>query len=136
MRSGLRSAGVDAVWHNIWDDAEAARFVRSVAGGNETVPTVSIGDDVLVAPRPRQVIDRLVETDPDLVPDPRRWPPLRVAQWTVVSLLVSVAYIVGRTGNDGLALFLDATTIAAYLAFRHLRSRARSPRPVAPDGRS
>lgn len=129
MRAGLSGAGVDAVWHNIWDDAEAAHFVRSVAGGNETVPTVRVGDDILVAPRPRQVIDRLVDTDPDLVPDPRRWPPLRITQWTVVSLLVLVAYAVGRAGDDGLSLLLDATAIAAYLGFRHLRSRPRSSRP-------
>lgn len=28
--------------HNIWDDAAAAEFVRSVANGNETVPTVRL----------------------------------------------------------------------------------------------
>jgi hypothetical protein len=86
-------------------------------------------DAVLVAPRARQVIDRLVDTDPDLVPDPRRWPPLRIAQWTVVSLLVLVAYASGRAGDDGLSLLLDATAIVAYLGFRHLRSRPRSSRP-------
>lgn len=42
---------------NIWDDPAAAAFVRSVAGGNETVPTVVIGDRSLVNPSPREVID-------------------------------------------------------------------------------
>jgi mycoredoxin len=35
---------------NIWDDPHAAAFVRSVADGNETVPTVTIGDTALVNP--------------------------------------------------------------------------------------
>ena len=42
LRSGLDRAGIgyDAV--NIWDDESAAAFVRSVANGNETVPTLTI----------------------------------------------------------------------------------------------
>jgi mycoredoxin len=50
-------------WHhlsvrqvNIWRDPDAAAFVRSVAGGNETVPTVVIDGRPLVNPAPRQVI--------------------------------------------------------------------------------
>jgi mycoredoxin len=50
-------------WHrlsvrqvNIWRDPEAAAFVRSVAGGNETVPTVVIDGRPMVNPAPRQVI--------------------------------------------------------------------------------
>ena len=50
-------------WHhlsvrqvNIWPDPGAAAFVRSVAGGNETVPTVVIDGHPLVNPAPRQVI--------------------------------------------------------------------------------
>jgi hypothetical protein len=35
---------------NIWEDPEAAAFVRSVARGNETVPTVTVGDVALVNP--------------------------------------------------------------------------------------
>jgi mycoredoxin len=50
-------------WHhlsvrqvNIWRDPDAAAFVRSVAGGNETVPTVVIDGRAMVNPPPRQVI--------------------------------------------------------------------------------
>ena len=50
-------------WHhlsvrpvNIWRDPGAAAFVRSVAGGNETVPTVVIDGRPMVNPAPRQVI--------------------------------------------------------------------------------
>lgn len=35
---------------NIWQDQTAASFVRSVADGNETVPTVTVGDTHLVNP--------------------------------------------------------------------------------------
>lgn len=40
---------------NIWKDKEAAAFVRSVAGGNETVPTVVIGGETTVNPTPGRV---------------------------------------------------------------------------------
>lgn len=42
LRGGLERAGIafDAV--NIWDDESAAGFVRSVANGSETVPTVTV----------------------------------------------------------------------------------------------
>ena len=53
-------------WHrlcpamvNIWRDPDAAAFVRSVAGGNETVPTVIIGEQAVVNPPPRLVVTAL-----------------------------------------------------------------------------
>ncbi len=123
MRTALGAAGVDATWHNIWEDPDAASFVRSVARGNETVPTVRVGEDVMVAPRPRLVIDRLVDTDPALVSDPRRWPPLRIAQWITLAVMLVAANSVARTGHGALSLVIDAAAVAAYLGFRHLRSR-------------
>ena len=35
---------------NIWEDSAGAAFVRSVANGNETVPTVEVGSRALVNP--------------------------------------------------------------------------------------
>lgn len=35
---------------NIWDEPEAAAFVRSVTGGSETVPTVTVGSESMVNP--------------------------------------------------------------------------------------
>jgi glutaredoxin len=53
-------------WHrlsvrqvNIWEDPDAAAFVRSVAGGNETVPTVVIDGQPVVNPAPGQVVAAL-----------------------------------------------------------------------------
>ncbi len=43
---------------NIWDDPSAARFVRSVARGNETV-TVTVGEKAFVNPSLRQLQEAL-----------------------------------------------------------------------------
>jgi glutaredoxin-like protein len=51
----LASAGIEPVRRNIWDDPDAAEIVRSVADGNETVPTVRYGDQALVNPSLQQV---------------------------------------------------------------------------------
>ncbi len=57
-------------WHrlypkmiNIWRDPDAAAFVRSVAAGNETVPTVVIGGRPVVNPSPSVVIAALRGAD-------------------------------------------------------------------------
>ena len=42
---------------NIWDDPQARAFVRSVANGNETVPTVVVGDTAMVNPQIAAIID-------------------------------------------------------------------------------
>jgi mycoredoxin len=54
---------------NIWESPEGAAFVRSVANGNETVPTVHIGSTSLVNPRAHAVVEALAEEAPDLVPE-------------------------------------------------------------------
>jgi glutaredoxin len=47
--TGVRSR---AVWVDIWDDPEAAAFVRSINDGNETVPTVVIDGRPHTNPNP------------------------------------------------------------------------------------
>lgn len=54
---------------NIWDDEGAAAFVRSVAGGNETVPTVRVGSMALVNPTPRDVLRAVAQEVPDRLPE-------------------------------------------------------------------
>jgi hypothetical protein len=46
---------------NIWEDQAGAAFVRSVTGGDETVPTVRIGTQSLVNPSPRHLISLIRE---------------------------------------------------------------------------
>ncbi|MDH4169062.1 MAG: NrdH-redoxin [Acidimicrobiia bacterium] len=53
---------------NIWDDERHAATVRSVANGNETVPTVIIGDHALVNPSADEVLRVLQRESPHLVP--------------------------------------------------------------------
>lgn len=45
---------------NIWDDPEAAAFVRSVARGNETVPTLVVNGQAMVNPSVNDVLAALV----------------------------------------------------------------------------
>ncbi len=68
LERGLGRYDLPVRRHNIWEDPEAAGFVRSHAGGNETVPTVAIGSRVLVNPRPREVLEVMAEETPDLLP--------------------------------------------------------------------
>lgn len=62
MRTALGRAGNQAEWVNIWQDDEGRAFVRENNAGNETVPTVILGDEVLTNPSPgrvRQELSRL-----------------------------------------------------------------------------
>lgn len=52
----LERAEVPHTRVNIWDDPEAAAVVRGIARGNETVPTVTVGDVGLVNPDLRQIL--------------------------------------------------------------------------------
>lgn len=56
LERSLKKSGVSYARHNIWDDPEAAAFVRSVANGNETVPTVAVGQEFMVNPSGKQVL--------------------------------------------------------------------------------
>ena len=44
---------------NIWDDQSGATTVRSIARGNETVPTVMVGNVGLVNPSVQQVVQAI-----------------------------------------------------------------------------
>lgn len=55
LRWGLRRMKVTVEELNIWTDPGAAAFVRSVNGGDETVPTVVVAGVTLLNPTPRQV---------------------------------------------------------------------------------
>lgn len=65
----LAEAGVPMAKHNIWDDPAHAEIVRRWADGNETVPTVVIGDVGLVNPSADEVIGVLSTAAPHLVPE-------------------------------------------------------------------
>ena len=70
LRTGLRRTGLTFREINILQDPEAAAFVRSVANGYETVPTVTIGDVSMINPSARRV--RQVAAAPGDLPTPTR----------------------------------------------------------------
>jgi glutaredoxin len=57
----LTDAGVMINKMNIWDNPDHAAFVRSVANGNETVPTVVIDSVVLVNPSAQDVLKAMAD---------------------------------------------------------------------------
>lgn len=67
LRRALGREGVDYEAIDIWQDADARAFVRSVADGNETVPTVRFGEEVMVNPGPDELLGRIKESAPHLV---------------------------------------------------------------------
>ena len=71
----LERAGLDPVRRNIWEDEEAAAVVREITGGNETVPTVTVGDRSMVNPSGDAVLRALAAVAPDQLPDGHEPPP-------------------------------------------------------------
>lgn len=68
LRRGLAKAGIETVDHNIWDNPSDAEVVRHYANGNETVPTVVVGDVGLVNPSVKQLTAHLAQHAPHLLP--------------------------------------------------------------------
>ncbi|MEO5832845.1 MAG: glutaredoxin domain-containing protein [Nakamurella sp.] len=52
----LTAAGVPMNEFNIWEDEGAADRVRAAANGNETVPTVYVGEHAMVNPSLDEVL--------------------------------------------------------------------------------
>jgi len=69
LQRKLDQLGIERVEHNIWDNPDDAAVVRLHANGNETVPTVVIGDSGFVNPSAGQLVSYLAEHHPDLLPE-------------------------------------------------------------------
>lgn len=67
LERDLVAAGIPLDRRNIWEDPSAAALVRSVADGNETVPTVVVGNRVRVNPGWAEVEALLLELAPHLL---------------------------------------------------------------------
>jgi len=87
LRRQLDRAGVERTEVNIWEDPTAAALVRSVARGNETVPTVLVGDRALVNPSAREVLALLGTPEEVASPDRPSRPlePLLGAGWSIAA---------------------------------------------------
>ena len=62
LARALGAMDIDPELRNIWEEPDAAAFVRSVNRGNELVPTLVVGDHVLSNPSADQVRDALART--------------------------------------------------------------------------
>jgi len=69
LQRKLDNLGIERVEHNIWDDPDDAAIVRRHANGNETVPTVVIGDRGFVNPSAGELIAYLGVHHPELLPE-------------------------------------------------------------------
>lgn len=64
----LDRLGIPIDKRNIWEDPDAAEVVRSIANGNETVPTVVVGDARMVNPSADAVVAAIRAEAPHLEP--------------------------------------------------------------------
>jgi glutaredoxin len=67
LGQALDEAGVPTNLRNIWENPADAAIVRSIADGNETVPTLIIGSVALVNPSAKLVMATLREHAPHLL---------------------------------------------------------------------
>ncbi|MFI7575641.1 glutaredoxin domain-containing protein [Micromonospora sp. NPDC049497] len=68
LRRALRRRGLPFREIDIWRDADAAAAVRRVADGNETVPTIHVGDRWLVNPTADEVCTAAGYQPPEQAP--------------------------------------------------------------------
>lgn len=131
LRRGLRRAGLATNEVNIWTDREGAATVRRLAGGNETVPTVVVGDASYVNPTAVEVLTAaraIGALEPGAAP--ARSPVeslLAAVQWVVIAGLVVASFALDGLGHSGLSWALDAVAVAAYFAIRMLRRQVARP---------
>ena len=64
LERGLSKHNIPLNKKNIWDSQADAATVRRIANGNETVPTVVIGEAELVNPSAAQVIQAIANQAP------------------------------------------------------------------------
>lgn len=64
LRTQLRLTRLKYTEINIWESPDAAAYVRSVADGNETVPTVDVAGHPMVNPSLRQLLSAAREHAP------------------------------------------------------------------------
>ncbi|MBP9116341.1 MAG: glutaredoxin family protein [Acidimicrobiia bacterium] len=59
LESKLKKEDIKLNKFNIWEDESASAKVRSVANGNETVPTINVNGTFLVNPSMKEVVKLL-----------------------------------------------------------------------------
>lgn len=134
LRHDLHAMGMPSREVNIWTDRAAAGRVRSVADGNETVPTVLVGEDALVNPSAAEVLARVRQAVPGYTPDPALARSGRAARatgvfaWTLIVALIAVSFAADSAGHAGLSWLADGAAIAVWLLYRLARRLLRGVR--------
>ena len=140
LRGDLRRIGLPAREANIWEDPAAAACVRAAAGGNETVPTVTVGERALVNPPVSAVVGELRRADAAhgdygaLARSARRVRVLRAGRWALLAALIAASYAIEDTGHPGASWVFDgvaaAVWVTVYLVSRLARRRAARRTPL------
>lgn len=128
LLSDLDRIGLPVRKVNIWEDPAAAARVRAVAGGNETVPTVVVGDTAMVNPRAGAVLDAVRKHAPAVLADldVEGMTARAAGPWQaglVVTLLAAVGWFTLATANPTTSYHLaPAVVAAAWPVTRRLRA--------------
>lgn len=136
LRRALRRSGLAVTEINIWESPDASARVRSYANGNETVPTVVIGNVALVNPSARQVLEathNLVHTgvDPDTeLGGLNASTVLPAIQWLVIGAMIVFSFVSDAMGHSTVSWATDGVALLLYLGFRIARRQTRGERGV------
>ena len=131
LRRALRRAGLETTEVNIWQEEAAADAVRSIAHGNETVPTVVVGETQLVNPSARMVLDTVRAEAPQLLADAglhrqgRLSSTLAIMQWVVIAVLIATSFAVEAGGHEAASWAVDGINLAWFFGIRAVRRRLR-----------
>jgi len=121
LRRDLQVLGLPVREVNIWADPGAAARVRSLAGGNETVPTVLVGEHAMVNPSASEVVGQVRRDVPGFTPDEalaragRAARLVRVIAWSVIGVLVVLGVGANAAGHAGLSWLADGAAVAVWL---------------------
>jgi glutaredoxin len=133
LRQDLRVLGMPVREVNIWADPSGAAVVRGLAGGNETVPTVVIGERGYVNPPAATVLAEVRQVMPDFTPDAdlawsgRRIRMLRWLQWALIAALIAGSFAADGSGHAALSWGMDGVAAVVYAAFRLATARMARP---------
>lgn len=111
LRGPLRRSGLPLREVDIWKDPAAAARVRSVADGNETVPTVFVGSHAMVNPSMRQVLAAVRDHAPNLAPTAA--PPAPVWRPVIAALGFALLWLLLATRTPTTTYHLAPLVVAA-----------------------
>lgn len=122
LRRTLRRRRIPATWRNIWTDDQARALVCAANGGNETVPTVRVGERTLTNPSWSELAPVLGHgLPPGQPPAHGRRGPRRALSWFPVLAFVLLSVTWEWAGDDGMSWAADGLALVAWWLTRPLR---------------